>query len=68
MEEKPYLQIGELIKIPAENDKLGIIIKHHKRAGTPFYLIHEVLSNRQCWYPENSIYTATITNLTTTTP
>lgn len=65
MEDKINLQVGDLVKIAAENDKLGIIIKHHKRAGTPFYLIHEVLSNRQSWYPETSINSTTPPSLTT---
>lgn len=54
MKDEYYWQIGDLVKI-LEDGKLGIVIKLHTKAGTPFYLVHENLTNKQVWYPEYSI-------------
>ena len=54
MQDEHYWKIGDLVKI-LEDGKLGIVIKLHTKAGTPFYLVHENLTNKQVWYPEYSI-------------
>jgi len=53
MKPKHLWQIGDLVKIP--EGKLGVVVKLHTKAGEPFYLIHETLSNRQAWYSEQTI-------------
>jgi hypothetical protein len=54
MEETFIWKIGDLIKMK-KTGKLGVVIKLHEKAGTPFYLVYDNLTKKQTWFPQSSV-------------
>jgi len=56
--ERPVRNIGDLINVMGTNH-LGIILKVHEKAGQKkFYLVHDNITNKEKWHPENAVFDA----------
>ena len=56
--EQSERNIGDLINVMGTNH-LGVILKVHEKAGqNKFYLVHDNVTNKEKWHPENVIFDA----------